>query len=236
MCGIGGVSLVNGETLDIPVILDGIKRKQHHRGPDGQGHWLMKPGVGLCHNRLVILDISPAGAQPMHSNDGRFILVFNGELYNYRELREQLKRKGATFHSQSDTEVLLEAYRIWGEQMLSLCGVCLPLQFMTAKKTLCFVPGDRLGEKTLVYAVTEQGFVFASEIPAISLMPNIDKNFDHASLASMLHNMRHIPDPYTAFKGVRRLKAGHAIKVRRGRIERLWRYWDPKACNSGSNA
>ena len=112
--------------------------------------------------------------------------------------------------------------------MLSLLRGMFAFTIYDSQEDTMFCARDRLGEKPFVYAVTEQGFVFASEIPAISLMPNIDKNFDHASLASMLlHNMRHIPDPYTAFKGVRRLKAGHAIKVRRGRIGG-WRYWDPK--------
>ena len=92
MCGIGGVSLVSWSNLDGPMIINGMKRIQHHRGPDSEGDWW---GVGLCHNRLAILDPSPAGAQPMHSADGKFDLVFNGELYNYQDLREQLKSKGA---------------------------------------------------------------------------------------------------------------------------------------------
>ena len=121
MCGIGGISLISGSSLDVPMVLSGIKRIQHHRGPDSQGQWWdKKEKVGLCHNRLAILDLSPAGSQPMHSTDGRFIIVFNGELYNYRDLRQQLKRKGAVFRSESDTEVLLEAYRLWGEDMLTL--------------------------------------------------------------------------------------------------------------------
>ena len=92
-----------------------------------------------------------------------------------------------------------------------------------------FCARDRLGEKPFVYAETTLGFAFASEIPALCVMPDIDINFDHAALASMmLHNMRHVPDPYTAYQGIRRLKSGHALIVRDGRIKRIWRYWDPK--------
>ena len=96
MCGIGGVSLVYRSNLDGPMIINGMKRIQHHRGPDSEGEWWDDwRGVSLCHNSLAILDPSPAGAQPMHSADGKFDLVFNGELYNYQDLREQLKSKGA---------------------------------------------------------------------------------------------------------------------------------------------
>ena len=230
MCGIGGVSLISGTKLDIPMILSGMKRIQHHRGPDGQGQWWDdRRAVGLCHNRLAILDLSSAGAQPMHSEDGRFIIVFNGELYNYQELREQLKGKGATFRSECDTEVLLEAYRIWGEEMLPLVRGMFALTLYDSQEDIMFCARDRLGEKPFVYAETAQGFAFASEIPALCVMPGIDTNFDHPALAAMmLHNMRHIPDPYSAYKGVRRLKSGHALRVRSGRIERLWRYWNPQ--------
>ena len=230
MCGIGGVSLTSAVSVDVPSVLSGMQRIQHHRGPDGQGQWWDElRGVGLCHNRLAILDLSPTGAQPMHSADGRFIVVFNGELYNYRELREQLKGKGAVFHSESDTEVLLEAYRIWGEDMLPLLRGMFAFTLYDGQEDTMFCARDRLGEKPFVYAETAQGFAFASEIPALCVMPGIDTNFDHAALAAMmLHNMRHVPDPYTAYQGVRRLKSGHALRVRSGRIERLWRYWDPK--------
>jgi len=230
MCGIGGVSLISGSNLDGSAVITGMKKIQHHRGPDSQGQWWdNRLGVGLCHNRLAILDLSPAGSQPMHSADGRFIIVFNGELYNFREIREKLKDKGAVFRSESDTEVLLEAYRIWGEKMLPLLRGMFAFALYDSQQDIMFCARDRLGEKPFVYAETAQGFAFASEIPALRVMPGIDTSFDHSAIASMmLHNMRHIPDPYSAYQGVRRLKSGHAMIVRSGRIERLWRYWDPQ--------
>ena len=165
----------------------------------------------------------------MHSADGRFVIVFNGELYNYRELREHLKTKGAAFHSESDTEVLLEAYRCWGEDMLPLLRGMFAFTIYDSQEGILFCARDRLGEKPFVYAETAQGFAFASEIPALLVMPGINTNFDHPALAAMmLHNMRHVPDPYTAYQGILRLKSGHALRVRSGRIERLWRYWDPQ--------
>jgi len=230
MCGIGGVSLISGSNLDGPMILSGMKRIQRHRGPDSEGDWWDDlRGVGLCHNRLAILDPSSAGAQPMYSADGRFIIVFNGELYNYRDLREQLKGKGAVFHSESDTEVLLEAYRIWGEEMLPLLRGMFAFTLYDIQEDILFCARDRLGEKPFVYAETAQGFAFASEIPALCVVPGIDTSFNHSAIAAMmLHNMRHIPDPYSAYQGIHRLKPGHALRVRRGRIEHNWRYWDPK--------
>ena len=201
MCGIGGVSLISGSNLDGSAVITGMKKIQHHRGPDSQGQWWdNRLGVGLCHNRLAILDLSPAGSQPMHSADGRFIIVFNGELYNFREIREKLKDKGAVFRSESDTEVLLEAYRIWGEKMLPLLRGMFAFALYDSQQDIMFCARDRLGEKPFVYAETAQGFAFASEIPALRVMPGIDTSFDHSAIASMmLHNMRHIPDPYSAY-------------------------------------
>ena len=162
MCGIGGVSLVSGSNLDLPMIVSGMKRIQRHRGPDSEGEWWDDlQGAGLCHNRLAILDPSPAGAQPMHSADGRFIIVFNGELYNYRELREQLEGLGTIFRSESDTAVLLEAYRTWGETMLPLLRGMFAFTVYDTQEGIMFCARDRLGEKPFVYAVTAQGLAIA---------------------------------------------------------------------------
>jgi len=203
---------------------------QHHRGPDGQGQWWSpKARVGLCHNRLAIIDLSSAGAQPMHSTDGRFVIVYNGELYNFRDLRAKLENIGARFHSHSDTEVLLESYRAWGENMLvQLRGMFSFALYDNQTETL-LCARDRLGKKPFVYTEGSFGFAFASEIPAIRTLLNGNISLDHAALGAMLlHNLRHIPDPYTAFRNIYRLRPGHAMRVRNGRIERLWRYWEPK--------
>ena len=234
MCGIGGITLKPRVELNIRPLLERVIKIQHHRGPDGQGMWWNGSStVGLCHNRLAILDLTPAGAQPMQSADGRFIVVFNGEIYNYRELRDLLESKGVLFRSGSDTEVLLEAYRAWGEGMLLRLRGMFAFAIFDTASNLLFCARDRVGKKPFVYAATPHGFVFASEIPAVRAMPGIDLAIDHSALAAMLlHNMRHIPDPYTAYKGIQRLRAGHAMIVFDGVVERVWRYWEPQASDA----
>lgn len=230
MCGIGGIVLKPRVEQDIRALLGRVVEIQHHRGPDGQGMWLNNAAtVGLCHNRLAILDLSPAGAQPMQSGDGRFVVVYNGEIYNYKEIRTLLVSRGARFRSESDTEVLIEAYRTWGEDMLlQLRGMFAFAIYDTASNML-FCARDRVGKKPFVYATTPHGFAFGSEIPAVRTMPGVDLTIDQSALAAMLlHNLRHIPDPYTAYKGIRRLRPGHAMTIRNGEINRVWRYWKPQ--------
>jgi asparagine synthase (glutamine-hydrolysing) len=202
---------------------------QRHRGPDGEGLWFSKEReIGLCHSRLAILDLSDNGAQPMCSTDGRYVIVFNGEIYNEQDLRENLKKLGASFRGHSDTEVLLEAYRYWGAAMLQKLRGMFAFAIYDEIKHSLFCARDRVGKKPFVYAQTSTAFVFASEIPAIKQIPNIDISHNHAAIAAMLlHNMRHIPDPYTAYVGVNRLRAGHAMIVKEGKIERIWCYWLP---------
>ncbi len=230
MCGIGGIVLKPGLELNLQPLLDRVIKIQHHRGPDARGMWLNSTStVGLCHNRLAILDLSPAGAQPMQSSDGRYLITYNGEIYNYQELRTHLESRGALFRSGSDTEVLIEAYRAWGDGMLlRLRGMFAFAIFDTLSNSL-FCARDRVGKKPFVYAATPHGFMFASEIPAVRAMPGVDLAIDQSALAAMLlHNLRHIPDPYTAYKGIQRLRAGHAMIVMNGVVERVWRYWEPQ--------
>ncbi|MEW6683032.1 MAG: asparagine synthase (glutamine-hydrolyzing) [Nitrospirota bacterium] len=230
MCGIGGIALKPRVEQDMRALLGRVIEIQHHRGPDGHGMWLNDEAtVGLCHNRLAILDLSPAGAQPMLSCDGRFVVVYNGEIYNYKEIRTLLVSKGVRFRSGSDTEVLIEAYRAWDDDMLvRLRGMFAFAIYDTASNTL-FCARDRFGKKPFVYAITPFGFAFTSEIPAVRIMPGVDLTLDHSALAAMLlHNLRHIPDPYTVYKGIQRLRSGHAMMIRDGAIVRVWRYWEPR--------
>jgi asparagine synthase (glutamine-hydrolysing) len=229
MCAIGGISLKPGIQFDLIKHLNAMVRLQHHRGPDANGVWLSDDqSMGLCHNRLSILDLTEAGNQPMHSADARYSIVFNGEIYNYRELQEELSAKGSCFRTHSDTEVLLEAYHYWGEAMLDKLRGMFAFALLDHAKGSLFCARDRVGKKPFVYSETKQGFVFASEIPAVRQVQGVDTTYDHDALAAMLlHNLRHIPDPHTAYRGIRRLRAGHAMRVREGKIEKIWRYWTP---------
>lgn len=229
MCAIGGIYLLPGSPLDMARHLNAMIKIQDHRGPDCNDLWFSDDrALGLCHNRLAILDLTKAGKQPMQSVDRRFTIVFNGEIYNYLELRKQLIAKGSQFRTNSDTEVLLEGYRHWGEGMLAKLRGMFSFALYDQVDTSLFCARDRVGKKPFVYAQTDQGFVFASEIPAVRQVKGVDTTHDQDAIAAMLlRNLRHIPDPHTAYKGIKRLRAGHAMCVRRGRIEKIWRYWTP---------
>ncbi|MEW6118035.1 MAG: asparagine synthase (glutamine-hydrolyzing) [Nitrospirota bacterium] len=236
MCSIGGVVLRPGVALDIRSVLERMLSIQHHRGPDGQGYWWdTKSSIGLCHNRLAILDLSENGRQPMQSSNGILTIVFNGEIYNWRELRRQLEAKGIRFHTGTDTEVLLEAYREFGTEVPQYLRGMFSFAVHDSRDGSLFCARDRVGKKPFVYAETSNGFAFASEIPAVLAMPGCDTTLNHAAVAGMLiHNVRHIPDPHTAYLGLKRLRPGHAMLVKEGKVERVWRYWNPQAASEPS--
>lgn len=230
MCGIGGIYLKPGESLAIRGHLDNMLDIQRHRGPDSQGMWLAEnQRLGLCHSRLSILDLTEAGNQPMHSADGRFVIVFNGEIYNHEELRKELQINGSTFRSNTDTEVIIEAYRHWGENMLHKLRGMFAFGIYDHVSATLVCARDRVGKKPFVYAETDQCVAFGSEIPAVLSIPGIDREIDRDALAGMLlHNVRHIADPNTAYRGIKRLRPGHAMRIGSGRIEKIWQYWDPQ--------
>lgn len=233
MCGIGGVSLVPNADIDVPHILTRMLVHQKHRGPDGNGMW-WEPTVrvGLCHSRLAILDLSKAGRQPMFSADGNFITVYNGEIYNWKELRQTLESQGVAFFTKTDTEVLLEAYRVFGVDVVHHLRGMFAFVILDRRSGMLFAARDRIGKKPFVYAETSHGFVFSSEIPAVLSMPGCGRHLSHDALAGMLlHNVRHVVDPHTAYQGIHRLQAGHAMVVREGKIEKIWQYWQPRAEN-----
>ncbi len=229
MCGIGGIFQKPGSQLELNHHLKQMVQIQHHRGPDSNGIWLSEDqSIGLSHNRLSIIDLSDAANQPMHSVDQHYTIVFNGEIYNFQELKQQLITIGCIFHTHSDTEVLLEAYRQWGESMLGkLRGMFAFALYDHAERTM-FCARDRVGKKPFCYAETDEGFFFASEIPALLRARGVDRVIDPDAIGAMLlYNLRHIPDPATAYRGIRRLRPGHAMLVKQGRVSRIWRYWQP---------
>src|SRR5437667_9005877 len=200
MCGIGGVWLRSTaaiDSLDLPGALARMTKRLEHRGPDEQRTWWdQEVGIGLCHTRLAILDLSPAGRQPMLSGDGRLAVTYNGEIYNWPELRHALEARGVQFRGRSDTEVLLEAYRAYGTDVLRHLRGMFAFALFDRQQNILFCARDRVGKKPLVYAETQDGFIFGTEIPAVLAVPGYDTTLDHAALAAMLlHNLRHVPDP-----------------------------------------
>ncbi|WP_256091618.1 asparagine synthase (glutamine-hydrolyzing) [Candidatus Thiosymbion oneisti] len=196
-----------------------------HRGPDDSGlHVDKTAGIGLGHTRLSILDLSPHGHQPMLSGDGQVALVFNGEIYNFRELRKELEAKGYDFRGHSDTEVLLNLYLDQGEAMLPRLNGIFAFAMWDRRKGTLLVARDGLGVKPLYYAESPQGFVFASEIKALLPLLPQGRELDVLSLHRYL-GFLWCPGDGTPIKPVRKLQPGEAMVVRQGRSERCWTWY-----------
>jgi asparagine synthase (glutamine-hydrolysing) len=224
MCGILGYVAPNDATPSFD--LAAAVTRLHHRGPDDSGQW-QDGAMGLGFVRLSIIDLSPAGHQPMVSACGRYTIVFNGEIYNFPDLRAELEGKGETFVGHSDTEVLLRLFARGGLEscLARLRGMFAFAVWDRATRTLSLAR-DRLGVKPLVYAETARGFVFASEIAALFA---VDKDLSRAPDFQALDHylsFQYIPAPLSGFAAVRKLLPGHAMTVKNGRIERIFRYWD----------
>jgi asparagine synthase (glutamine-hydrolysing) len=196
-----------------------------HRGPDDDGvYWDADQRLGVAHRRLSILDLSAAGHQPMWSVDRSICIVFNGEIYNFRELRGDLARTGFAFRSQSDTEVLLNLYLHKGESMLAELNGIFALAIWDTRARSLFLARDGLGVKPLYYAETQRGFLFASELKALLQEPTLPRDVDTTALRSFA-TFLWCPAPDTLLRGVKKLPPGHAMMVRDGRIERQWRFY-----------
>jgi asparagine synthase (glutamine-hydrolysing) len=220
MCGICGyVGTQSGFVALQPMV-----RSLHHRGPDGEGQWT-NDIAAFGHNRLAIIDLTDAASQPMRTSDDRYLIVFNGEIYNYRELRGELQQVGEKFKSASDTEVLLLGYRKWGRQVLDkLRGMFAFAVWDNFRKQL-FLARDRIGIKPLFYAPLEKGMVFASEIKAILEHPSVDKELNPATVDSYLE-MGYVPGPDTIFKNIYALTPGCWLQYQRNSFK-IHQYWTP---------
>jgi asparagine synthase (glutamine-hydrolysing) len=193
-----------------------------HRGPDGDGVWTSGP-VGLGHRRLAIIDLSPAGRQPMHSSDGRLTITFNGEIYNFLELRRELEAGGHAFRSRSDTEVMLAAYRQWGTSCVTRFRGMFAFALWDAHERSLFVARDRVGKKPLHYWTDRDGLSFASEPKAFLADPAFEAEPDLRALSAYL-NYQYVPSPLSAFKGVQKLPPAHYLVVKDGEV-RVEQYW-----------
>jgi asparagine synthase (glutamine-hydrolysing) len=224
MCGILGF-VSRADSAFRPELAAALER-QRHRGPDDSGVWRDDRAL-LGFNRLSIIDLSQAGHQPMQSPDGRYLIVFNGEIYNFPELRAQLEAQGERFAGHSDTEVLLRVYLREGfERCLARLRGMFALAVWDRQTRTLALARDRLGVKPLVYAETDAGFVFASEIATLfQIQPDLPRAPDYAAMDHYL-TFQYIPAPLSGFRAVRKLPPAHAMLVRDGRVERVWRYWD----------
>lgn len=217
MCGIVGFS---GSFA--PAGLGQANRAQAHRGPDDSGQFFSADaGIGLGHVRLSILDLSHLGHQPMVSDDGLVVLVFNGEIYNFRELRAELEAIGRHFRGHSDTEVLLQLYAASGERMLARLNGIFAFAIWDERNQSLFLARDALGVKPLYYTETAAGFAFSSEIKALLCLSPKTKELDVSALHRYL-SFLWCPGEGTPLRGVRKLPPGEAMVVRAGKIIRRW--------------
>ena len=201
-----------------------------HRGPDDSGSWWSAAGhVGLAQRRLAIIDLSPGGHQPMHYRSNRLSVVFNGEIYNYLDLRDQLKAKGHQFSTQSDTEVLLAAYAEWGTDCLAHLNGMFALALYDDEKKLLFLARDRAGEKPLFYAATADQIRFASELKGLMADPAFPRQLDPTALDCYLM-MGYVPGEHCILKGANKLPPAHALtfSTESGALK-VWRYWSVPA-------
>jgi asparagine synthase (glutamine-hydrolysing) len=204
LCGIAGIVNKNSAPVykgDIIRMTDAMA----HRGPDDAGVFTDGP-VGLGHRRLSIIDLSSAGHQPMHNEDGQIALVFNGEVYNFRELRNHLEDRGHRFHSQTDTEVVVHAYEEWGENCVTRFNGMFAFALWDSRKRQLFLARDRYGIKPLYYCENAETFVFASEIKPI-LAANVKKSLRIGALDEYF-TFQNIYSDRTLFDGIKTLPAG----------------------------
>ena len=212
MCGIAGICQT--EQAATEHIVKAMTSAMYLRGPDGNGFWSGE-GVALGHRRLAILDLDTRSNQPMVSSDGRYIIVFNGEIYNFKELRRNLEADGTVFRTTSDTEVLLALFAIEGEQMLPKLRGMFAFAVWDTQTHELFLARDPYGIKPLYYTQNHHGFIFASQVKALLASGLVAMEIELAGLAGF-YLWGSVPEPWTLYRGVLALPAGHWLRVRDG--------------------
>ena len=224
MCGIVGI-VSNSPQAQRAWLAIG-RDAMTHRGPDDAGEWWSGDGrVGLAQRRLAIIDLSPAGHQPMHDASGTLSIVFNGEIYNFADLRDELIAKGHSFRSHSDTEVILAAYREWGTDCLSRFNGMFAFALFDARQQTVFIARDRAGEKPLFYHQANGVLRFASELKALLADPALTRRIDPEALDCYLA-MGYVPGDRCMLQGFHKLPPAHALlfDLQTGQAK-IWRYW-----------
>jgi asparagine synthase (glutamine-hydrolysing) len=228
MCGITGFW---SPTLSAAERRDSVRQmtlRLEHRGPDADGHWVpADTPIALGHRRLSILDLSAAGAQPMWSANGRYVISFNGEIYNFRELRDRLSKLGATFRGSSDTEVLLAAFEAWGvvAALREATGM-FALAVWDVREQELLLARDRIGEKPLYYGVSGDSLLFGSELKALRAHPHFTGETDQGAVA-LLVRFGYVPAPYSIYRGIGKVAPGTVLcfRPRDGLVPSVTPFW-----------
>ncbi len=225
MCGFTGI-LHSEARGDVDA---GLLRRMNdaiaYRGPDGDGFHI-EPGVGLGHRRLSVVDVA-GGGQPMYNEDETVVIVFNGEIYNFPELRPELQSLGHVFRNRCDTEAVIHAWESWGPDCLLHLSGMFAFALWDRRQGVLFIARDRLGKKPLHYGVTRQGdLVFGSELAALAAVPGLSRQIDPKAVDDFFA-LGYVPDPQTIYTAIRKLPAAHYLLLRHGDPIEPTRYWEP---------
>jgi len=211
MCGIVGIVDLQGRRPIDERLLMAMNDSQHHRGPDQQGVHV-EPGVGIGHRRLSIIDLG-SGRQPLYNEDGSVVVVFNGEIYNFAAVREQLRAAGHRFETDCDTEIIVHGWEAWGSACVDRFRGMFAFALWDRNQRKLFLARDRIGKKPLYYSVTKSGLlVFASELKAMLVHPDVERALDPQAVEDYF-TFAYIPDPRSIYRDIRKLEAGHLAIV-----------------------
>jgi asparagine synthase (glutamine-hydrolysing) len=223
MCGIAGILHFDGEPAS-PVLLRRMAEAMRHRGPDGEGLYI-DGCLGFAHRRLAIIDLSPAGHQPMSTRDGRYTITYNGEVYNFQTLRLELEACGHSFHSNTDSEVVLNAMAEWGLAALTRLNGMFAFALWDHQERRLTLARDRYGIKPLYFWQSDDHLAFASEVKAIRLHPNFRFQVDPETLLEYF-TFQNVLSDRTLFRGIRMLPAGSYLSLDAQGVAASGRYWD----------
>lgn len=225
MCGIAGIFNINGSSVSMNILkqMTGILK---HRGPDGEGFW--NGGfIGFGHRRLAVIDVSEAGAQPMISEDGSIFITYNGEVYNYKEIRKELKKRNYSFKSNTDTEVILKAYQEWGQECVKMFNGMFAFAIWDKNKNELNLFRDRYGIIPVYYYFKNGVFIFSSEIKSILVHPEVKKNVCLPALNEYF-SFQNIFTDLTLFEGIKILSSGSYISIIKNEVDSFstTKYWE----------
>ena len=227
MCGIAGIVSKDARIApsDLAILAKAMADCMPYRGPDDAGLWLSPDGrCALSHRRLSIIDLSASGHQPMVSDDNQSAIAFNGEIYNFLEIRRELESQGERFKTQSDTEVLLTLVRRWGTKWLPKLDAMFAFGYYDCQNRELILARDGFGEKPLYYVETERYFAFASELHALSGLPGFDSNIDLDTVATYL-SLQYVPSPKTIYQRAQKLPPGCCLRQKPGAAPSVERYF-----------
>ena len=214
MCGIAGFCNFDG---DRKKNMEQMKNRMFHRGHDAGGTYISEDGqVAFGHRRLSIVDLSENGAQPMTSHSGRYVIAYNGEIYNYKKIAKKLMDEGkvSAFRGTSDTEVLLEAFEAYGvKEAISMCKGMFAIALYDKKESCLYLLRDRIGEKPLYYGMVGKSFAFASDVGCLAVMDGFD-NPINTEILDVYFTYGYIPAPYSIYENIYKLEPGTSAKIK----------------------